>query len=91
MLKSEDAKSTDLRLCKREIKKSFYKLGWLGCLKYQSILGGKRMMENMTIEMAENLDKEWVDLITNALEMGISSAEIRDFLHNYRNHSSLKL
>lgn len=49
------------------------------------------MMENVTVKMTENLDKEWVDLITNALEMGISSAEIRDFLHNYRNHSSLKL
>ncbi|WP_237663087.1 anti-repressor SinI family protein [Sutcliffiella horikoshii] len=49
------------------------------------------MMENVTIEMTENLDKEWVDLITDALEMGISSAEIREFLHNYRNHSSFKL
>ncbi|MCG1021661.1 DNA-binding anti-repressor SinI [Sutcliffiella horikoshii] len=48
-------------------------------------------MENVTIEMTENLDKEWVDLITDALEMGISSAEIREFLHNYRNHSSFKL
>lgn len=48
-------------------------------------------MENVIVEMTENLDKEWVDLITNALEMGISSAEIRDFLHNYRNHSSFKL
>ncbi|MGD6990891.1 anti-repressor SinI family protein [Sutcliffiella horikoshii] len=48
-------------------------------------------MENVAVEMTENLDKEWVDLIINALEMGISSAEIRDFLHNYRNHSSFKL
>ncbi|MCM3618867.1 anti-repressor SinI family protein [Sutcliffiella horikoshii] len=48
-------------------------------------------MENVTLEMTENLDKEWVDLINNALEMGISSAEIRDFLHNYRNHKSFKL
>ncbi len=48
-------------------------------------------MEKVAVEMTENLDKEWVDLITNALEMGISSAEIRDFLHNYRNHSSFKL
>ncbi|WP_262372647.1 anti-repressor SinI family protein [Sutcliffiella horikoshii] len=49
------------------------------------------MRENARVEMTENLDKEWIDLITNALEMGISSAEIRDFLHNYRNHSSHKL
>ncbi|MEA3320431.1 MAG: anti-repressor SinI family protein [Bacillota bacterium] len=49
------------------------------------------MRENVRVELTENLDKEWVDLITNALEMGISSAEIRDFLHNYRNHSSYKL
>lgn len=48
-------------------------------------------MENVTIKMTENLDKEWVDLITDALNMGISSAEIRDFLHNYRNHTSFKL
>ncbi|QFT90554.1 Anti-repressor SinI [Bacillus sp. THAF10] len=49
------------------------------------------MAENMTIEMTENLDKEWVDLIANALEMGITSDEIREFLHTYRNHSADKL
>jgi hypothetical protein len=80
LLKGKDAKSTDLRLCKRET--SFYELRWLGCLKYQSILGGKRM-GNMTVNSTENLDKEWIELIENALEMGISSAEIRDFLHNH--------
>lgn len=62
-----------------------------GLPEIQSILGGNRNMENVVVEMTENLDKEWVDLIINALNMGISSAEIRDFLHNYRNHTSLKL
>ncbi|NLP49358.1 anti-repressor SinI family protein [Bacillus sp. RO1] len=49
------------------------------------------MRKNVRVEITENLDKEWVDLITSALEMGISSAEIRDFLHNYRNHSTLRI
>ena len=62
-----------------------------GLPEIPSILGGKRIMENITIKMTENLDKEWVDLITNALKMGISSKEIRDFLHNYRDHTSFKL
>ncbi|TYS60098.1 anti-repressor SinI family protein [Sutcliffiella horikoshii] len=39
-------------------------------------------MEKVTVKMTENLDKEWVELIGSALELGISSAEIRDFLHN---------
>ena len=38
-------------------------------------------MERILVELTENLDKEWVELIGNALEMGISSDEIRDFLH----------
>ncbi|NMH75314.1 DNA-binding anti-repressor SinI [Bacillus sp. RO2] len=39
-------------------------------------------MEKVSIKMTENLDKEWIELIGSALELGISSAEIRDFLHN---------
>ncbi|MBM7602742.1 DNA-binding transcriptional MerR regulator [Metabacillus crassostreae] len=31
---------------------------------------------------ANNLDKEWVDLILIALELGISAEEIKDFLNN---------
>jgi hypothetical protein len=52
-----------------------------GLPEIPSILGGKRM-EKVSIKMTENLDKEWVELIGSALELGISSAEIRDFLHN---------
>lgn len=52
-----------------------------GLPEIPSILGGKRM-EKVTVKMTENLDKEWVELIGSALELGISSAEIRDFLHN---------
>ena len=40
-------------------------------------------MGNGVLEMTENLDKEWVELISSALEMGISPEEIREFLHNY--------
>ncbi|MBM7602631.1 DNA-binding transcriptional MerR regulator [Metabacillus crassostreae] len=35
-----------------------------------------------SIVSANNLDKEWVDLILIALELGISSEEIQDFLNN---------
>ncbi|WP_404445242.1 anti-repressor SinI family protein [Sutcliffiella horikoshii] len=38
-------------------------------------------MEKVTVIITENLDKEWVELIGSALKLGISSAEIRDFLH----------
>ncbi|MDX5476453.1 MAG: anti-repressor SinI family protein [Bacillaceae bacterium] len=40
-------------------------------------------MGNTLVEVTENLDKEWVELISSALEMGISADEIRDFLHNF--------
>ncbi|CAG9620767.1 anti-repressor SinI family protein [Sutcliffiella rhizosphaerae] len=39
-------------------------------------------MEKVTIKLTEDLDKEWVELIGSALELGISSDEIREFLHN---------
>ncbi|WP_417898993.1 anti-repressor SinI family protein [Bacillus haimaensis] len=39
-------------------------------------------MEKIVFNLTENLDKEWVELIANALDMGISTDEIRDFLHN---------
>lgn len=90
MLKGKDAKSTDLRFVK-EKQRILLLIMMAGLPEIQSILGGNRNMENVVVEMTENLDKEWVDLIINALNMGISSAEIRDFLHNYRNHTSLKL
>lgn len=39
-------------------------------------------MENVLVNLTENLDKEWGELIASALEMGITSEEIREFLHN---------
>ncbi|MGY3714787.1 anti-repressor SinI family protein [Sutcliffiella cohnii] len=44
-------------------------------------------MGNGVLEMTENLDKEWIELISSALEFGISVEEIREFLHNYPNTS----
>ncbi|MBM7618242.1 DNA-binding transcriptional regulator YhcF (GntR family) [Bacillus tianshenii] len=44
-------------------------------------------MEKVAFNLTENLDKEWVELIGDALEMGISTEEIRDFLHNNTNSS----
>jgi DNA-binding transcriptional MerR regulator len=42
-------------------------------------------MENVLVKLTENLDKEWMELIGDALDMGISSEEIREFLHNFAN------
>ncbi|MFE7060518.1 anti-repressor SinI family protein [Sutcliffiella sp. NPDC057660] len=42
-------------------------------------------MEKILVDLTENLDKEWVELIGNALEIGISSEQIREFLHNFPN------
>lgn len=42
-------------------------------------------MEKVSVNFTENLDKEWIELISDALEMGISSEEIREFLHNFSN------
>jgi hypothetical protein len=39
-------------------------------------------MENVLVDLTENLDREWGELIASALEMGITFEEIRDFLHN---------
>lgn len=40
-------------------------------------------MGNVLLEVTENLDKEWVELISSALEMGISAEEIREFLQSF--------
>ena len=40
-------------------------------------------MGNVLLEVTENLDKEWVELISSALEMGISADEIREFLQSF--------
>ncbi|WP_078378999.1 anti-repressor SinI family protein [Sutcliffiella halmapala] len=40
-------------------------------------------MEKVSVNLTENLDKEWVELISDALNMGISSEEIREFLHSF--------
>ncbi|WP_223701375.1 anti-repressor SinI family protein [Sutcliffiella deserti] len=42
-------------------------------------------MEKTLTNLTENLDKEWMELIGDALDMGISSDEIREFLHNFSN------
>ncbi|MGM0836106.1 MAG: anti-repressor SinI family protein [Bacillota bacterium] len=44
-------------------------------------------MEKVVFNLTENLDKEWVELIGDALDMGISTDEIRDFLYNNTNSS----
>jgi DNA-binding transcriptional regulator YhcF (GntR family) len=47
----------------------------------QMYFGGK----NLIIEKAifEELDTEWMQLIMEALEMGINKEEIREFLSNF--------
>lgn len=34
--------------------------------------------------MDEDLDNEWVDLVIDALELGITTDEIKDFLNKYQ-------
>lgn len=48
--------------------------------KIVSILGGNTVNTNIK---EKELDKEWLDLIIEARKLGISIAEIKEFLNKY--------
>lgn len=56
-------------------------LGWLDCLEYDLYFGGKKVarVQGNTRE----LDREWIQLIMEAKELGLDKKEIRTFLNQH--------
>lgn len=51
------------------------------------LLAGGRQMDKAITRIPQELDMEWVLLITQALELGVSEKEIRVFLHEIKKGS----